>query len=125
MMSSRASRRLSSIAKTVASATTRGGAPGTRDTDLLRPEMSVQGVHAILLSGGSLFGLDAAGGAVNFLREHGIGLRFSDAVIPIVSQAITFRPSQRRQQELGAQAALLGHGLGRLCGGPVRFIRPG
>ncbi|MGI9425596.1 MAG: P1 family peptidase [Hyphomicrobiaceae bacterium] len=76
--------------ETVASATTRGGAPGTRDTDLLRPEMSVQGVHAILLSGGSLFGLDAAGGAVNFLWEHGIGLRFSDAVIPIVSQAITF-----------------------------------
>ncbi|MGI9410575.1 MAG: P1 family peptidase, partial [Hyphomicrobiaceae bacterium] len=57
----------------VASATTRGGAPGSRDTELLRPEMMAQGVHAILLSGGSLFGLDAAGGTVNYLREQGVG----------------------------------------------------
>lgn len=75
---------------TVASVTTRGGAPGTRDTDLLRPEMSAQGVDAILLSGGSLFGLDAAGGAVNFLRGQGVGLTIGTETIPLVSQAITF-----------------------------------
>ncbi len=75
---------------TVASATTRGGAPGTRDTDLLRPDMTVQGVHAVLLSGGSLFGLDAAGGAVAFLRQQGIGFAIGNHRIPIAVQAITF-----------------------------------
>ena len=75
---------------TVASSITRGGAPGTRDSDLLRPEMSIQGVHAVLLSGGSLFGLDAAGGAAAFLREAGHGLKISGQIIPIAVQAITF-----------------------------------
>ena len=74
----------------VASGTVRGGAPGGRDTDLLRPEMSVRGLHAIVLSGGSLFGLDAAGGVVNFLRETGVGLRIGPAIVPVASQAITF-----------------------------------
>jgi len=76
--------------ETVAAGTTRGGAPGTRDTDLLRPEMSVQGVHAIVLSGGSLFGLDAAGGVVAWLRAHGKGLAIANQTIPIAAQAITF-----------------------------------
>jgi L-aminopeptidase/D-esterase-like protein len=76
--------------ETVASCTTRGGAPGTRDTDLLRPEMSIQGLNAVLLSGGSLFGLDAAGGAVAFLRENAVGHNIGGQIIPIASQAITF-----------------------------------
>ena len=75
---------------TVASGTIRGGAPGTRDTDLLRPEMSVQGVDAVVLSGGSQFGLDAAGGVVAWLRAQGIGLPIANQHIPIAVQAITF-----------------------------------
>lgn len=75
---------------TVASGVTRGGAPGTRDTTLLEPEMSVAGVDAIVLSGGSLFGLDAAGGAVAFLRSIGRGFRIGTAKVPIASQAIVF-----------------------------------
>ncbi len=74
----------------VASVTIRGGAPGTRDTELLRSEMSAQGVEAVLLTGGSLFGLDAAGGAVNCLRQQGRGLQIGGVNIPIAVQAITF-----------------------------------
>ncbi len=74
----------------VASGVTRGGAPGGRDTGLLEPEMSVEALHGVVLSGGSLFGLDAAGGVVSYLREQGTGLRIGTACVPIVSQAITF-----------------------------------
>ena len=77
-------------APNVASAVIRGGAPGGRDTALLEPEMTVAGVDAIVLSGGSLFGLDAAGGVVNWLRARGVGLAVRDALIPIACQAITF-----------------------------------
>lgn len=87
---------------TRASATTRGGAPGGRDTGLLSPEMSVQGAHAVLLSGGSLFGLDAAGGAVAALRETGVGLRIGGAVVPIAVQAITFDLLNGGDKEWGA-----------------------
>jgi len=74
----------------VASGTTRGGAPGGRDTALLEPEMTVSSIDAVLLSGGSLFGLDAAGGAVSWLREQGRGIRIGPVSIPIAVQAITF-----------------------------------
>lgn len=74
----------------VASVTVRGGAPGGRDVGLLEPEMTVPGVDAVVLSGGSLFGLDAAGGVVNSLRARGVGLRIGSAHIPIAVQAITF-----------------------------------
>ncbi len=74
----------------VASAVTRGGAPGSRDTTLLDPEMSATGVNAVILSGGSLFGLDAAGGVVNYLREKGVGVRIGSINIPIAVQATTF-----------------------------------
>ncbi|MGF1649893.1 MAG: P1 family peptidase [Hyphomicrobiaceae bacterium] len=74
----------------VASGLTRGGAPGTRDTTLLEPEMTIDGVDAIVLSGGSLFGLDAAGGVVAHLRDQGIGLRIGNATVPIAAQAIIF-----------------------------------
>ena len=77
-------------APNVASGVVRGGAPGGRDTALLEPEMVVPGVDAVVLSGGSLFGLDAAGGVVNCLRERGIGFRIGNATIPIAAQAITF-----------------------------------
>ena len=58
---------------TVGSGEVRGGAPGTRETDLLRPGTLVQEVNAILLTGGSAFGLAAADGVVRFLEERGIG----------------------------------------------------
>lgn len=74
----------------VASAVVRGGAPGSRDTALMEPEMTVQGVDAIVLSGGSAYGLDAAGGVMSSLRSEGIGLQVGSAIVPIVAQAITF-----------------------------------
>jgi L-aminopeptidase/D-esterase-like protein len=74
----------------VASGVIDGGAPGTRDTTLLEPEMTATGIDAVLLSGGSLFGLDAAGGAVSFLRQQGRGWRIGTANVPIAVQAISF-----------------------------------
>ena len=68
----------------------RGGSPGTRETDLLQPMRRVDRVHAILLSGGSAFGLDAAAGVVRYLEEQGIGLPVGPALVPIVSAAILF-----------------------------------
>lgn len=67
-----------------------GGAPGTRETDLLSPENTVERVDAIVLSGGSAFGLDAASGAEAFLREQGRGFRVGGSVVPIVPAAILF-----------------------------------
>jgi L-aminopeptidase/D-esterase-like protein len=75
---------------TVASGVTRGGAPGSRDTMLLEPEMTAAGIDCVLLTGGSLFGLDAAGGAVSFLRAQGRGMRIGAINIPIAVQAIIF-----------------------------------
>ena len=68
----------------------RGAAPGTRETDLLDPGNLVEQVHAVLLSGGSAFGLDAAGGVVRWLEEHGIGYPAGPARVPIVPAAILF-----------------------------------
>lgn len=68
----------------------RGGAPGTRETDLLRPENTVDRVHAVLLSGGSAFGLDAAGGVTRYLEERRVGFRVGPAVVPIVPGAVLF-----------------------------------
>ena len=74
----------------VASAVILGGAPGSRDTALLEPEMTQQRVNAFVFSGGSIYGLDAAGGVQAWLREQGRGQRLRDALIPIVPQAIIF-----------------------------------
>jgi L-aminopeptidase/D-esterase-like protein len=74
----------------MASAVTRGGAPGHREVTALEPEMTVEGVDAVVLSGGSAFGLDAAGGVMAVLRERGIGFSVRSAVVPIVAQAIVF-----------------------------------
>ena len=68
----------------------RGGSPGTRETDLLRPGHRVDRLHAVLLSGGSAFGLDAASGVVRYLEENGIGYPAGPALVPIVSSAILF-----------------------------------
>ena len=67
-----------------------GGAPGGRDTELLAPHNTVEAVDAIVLSGGSAFGLDAAGGVQAALRERGRGYPVGDVRVPIVSQAILF-----------------------------------
>ena len=75
---------------TTASGVFLGGAPGTRDTRLLEPEATVPGVNAFVLSGGSAFGLDAAGGVQAWLREQGRGWGLRGAIIPVVSQAILF-----------------------------------
>ena len=68
----------------------RGSAPGTRETDLLSPLNMVDQVHAIVLSGGSAFGLDAASGVVRYLEERGIGFDVRVAKVPIVPAAILF-----------------------------------
>ncbi len=68
----------------------RGGAPGTRETDLLDPVNTVQEVHAVVLSGGSAFGLDAASGVVRYLDERNIGYRVGEIRVPIVVGAILY-----------------------------------
>jgi L-aminopeptidase/D-esterase-like protein len=75
---------------TVGSGEVRGGAPGTRETDLLRPGTLVQEVHAVLLTGGSAFGLAAADGVMRFLEERGIGFDTKVARVPIVPAAVLF-----------------------------------
>lgn len=77
-------------APAVASAAVLGGAPGGRDTALLDPAMSVGAVDALVLSGGSAFGLDAAGGVMAGLRRAGRGLEVGPVRVPIVPQAILF-----------------------------------
>ncbi|MFY0733300.1 MULTISPECIES: P1 family peptidase [Aurantimonas] len=74
----------------VASVAVLGGAPGTRETDLLAPENTVAGIDALVLSGGSAFGLDAASGVQAFLREAGRGFAVGDVRVPIVPAAILF-----------------------------------
>ena len=74
----------------VASIDVRGGGPGTREDALLQPESTVEAIDGIALSGGSAFGLDAAGGVQAWLAEQGRGLRIREAVIPIVPGAICF-----------------------------------
>lgn len=89
----------------------RGGAPGTRETDLLDPSNLVDKVNAIVLSGGSAFGLDAATGTVKWLEEHNIGWPAGPAKVPIVPSAILFdlgvggKPAVRPTADCGYQAA--------------------
>jgi len=88
----------------------RGGAPGTRETDLLKPVNAVEKVHAILLAGGSAFGLDAASGVMRYLEEKGIGFNTGAARVPIVPAAILYdlaigRPDVRPDAEMGYRAA--------------------
>lgn len=89
----------------------RGGAPGTRETDALHPLHLVQKVHAVVLSGGSAFGLDAASGAVRYLEERGVGFDVRVARVPIVPAAILFdlnigRADVRPDAHMGYQACM-------------------
>src|SRR5579863_3811578 len=74
----------------VASVAIHGGAPGLRDTALLEPEMTVEKIDALVLSGGSAFGLDAVGGVLAHLREIGRGFAIRDIRVPIAPGAILF-----------------------------------
>lgn len=93
----------------------RGGAPGTRETDLLEPYNLVEKVHAVLLAGGSAFGLDAAAGVMRFLEEHGIGFPTPAGRVPIVPAAILYdldlgRADTRPDAALGYAAACAARG---------------
>lgn len=68
----------------------RGSAPGTRETDLLKPENTVDKIHAVVLSGGSAFGLEAASGVMNYLEKNDIGFDTGIAKVPIVASAVIF-----------------------------------
>jgi L-aminopeptidase/D-esterase-like protein len=94
----------------VAGVDVRGGAPGTRETDLLNPVNLVQKVHAIVLSGGSAFGLDAASGVMRWLEERNIGFNTGAAKVPIVPSAILYdlnlgRADVRPDSAMGYRAA--------------------
>lgn len=129
----------------VAGVDVRGGAPGTRETDLLNPTATVQQVHAIVLSGGSAFGLEAATGAVRWLEEKGIGFDVGVAKVPIVPAAIIFdlpvggKPNVRPDAACGYAAAAaatdaaivegnVGAGAGATVGklgGPAQAMKAG
>ena len=74
----------------VAGVCTRGGAPGTRETDALRPGTLTPTIHGVLLTGGSAFGLDAAGGVMRWLEAQGAGFATAVARVPIVAAAVVF-----------------------------------
>ncbi len=74
----------------VAGVDVRGAAPGTRETDLLNPVNTIDKVHALLLTGGSAFGLDAAGGVMRWLEERGHGFAVGPLRVPIVPAAVLF-----------------------------------
>ncbi|AFV11526.1 peptidase S58 DmpA [Thermacetogenium phaeum DSM 12270] len=89
----------------------RGGAPGTRETDLLNPVNLVEKIHAAIICGGSAFGLDAASGVMQYLEERGIGFDVQVTKVPIVCGAVLFDlaigdPSVRPDKEMGYQACL-------------------
>lgn len=93
----------------VAGVEVRGFAPGTRETDLLHPLATVQQVHAVLLTGGSAFGLAAAEGVMRFLEERGVGFDAGVARVPIVPAAVVFdlavgRADVRPTPEMGYAA---------------------
>ena len=95
----------------VASVDVRGAAPGTRETDLLRPESTVPRAHAILLTGGSAFGLAAADGVMAHLESRGIGTPTPAGRVPIVAAAVLFdlavgSASVRPDADAGRAAAL-------------------
>lgn len=86
---------------TIAGVQVLGGAPGTRETDLLEPHNTVEAIHALVLSGGSAFGLDAASGVQALLRERGIGYAVGDFRVPIVPAAILFDLANGGDKEWG------------------------
>ena len=110
----------------VAGVDVRGGAPGTRETDLLNPINLVQKIHAIVLAGGSAFGLDAATGVMRYLEEQKIGFNTGVAKVPIVPSAILYdlnlgradvRPDSAMGYLAAAQASSAPPGEGNLGAG--------
>ncbi|NQU31087.1 MAG: P1 family peptidase, partial [Anaerolineae bacterium] len=104
----------------------RGGAPGTREIDLLNPVNMVEKIHAVLLSGGSAFGLDAASGVMRYLEEQKIGLNVGVARVPIVPAAVLFdlalghadvRPDAEMGYSAAASASTENTGVGNLGAG--------
>ncbi len=95
----------------IASVAVLGGAPGGRDTTMLDPAMTVDRVNAIVLSGGSAFGLDAAGGVQSALRARGRGVVFARVTLPLVAEAILFDLANGGDKEWGLHAPYftLGH----------------
>lgn len=89
----------------------RGGSPGTRETDLLNPMEMVDKIHAVVLSGGSAFGLDASSGVMDYLENKNIGFDVTVAKVPIVCQAVLFdlafgNPKVRPDKFMGIKACL-------------------
>jgi len=122
----------------------RGGAPGTRETDLLDPSNLVEKVHAVVLAGGSAFGLEAATGVTRYLEEHGRGFDVGVARVPIVCAAVLFDltigdPTVRPDAQMGYDACAaasagecpqgtVGAGTGATVGkvlGPGRAMKGG
>jgi L-aminopeptidase/D-esterase-like protein len=101
----------------VAGVAVRGGAPGTRETDLCRPGTLIERVHAVLLTGGSAYGLEAAAGVMRVLREQGAGYDARGILVPIVPAAVIFDlalgAATWPDAEAGARAAAAA------AGGPV------
>lgn len=103
----------------------RGGAPGTRETDLLRPSASASFVNAIVLTGGSAFGLESCDGVVKYLVEKKAGLPFSDFTVPLVAGAVLFDlkdnppvyPDARMGYEAAASAVNSGFKMGSVGAG--------
>ena len=90
----------------IAGVDVRGGAPGTRETDLLNPMNLIENIHGVLLSGGSAFGLDAAAGVMQYLEEKGVGFDVGVTRVPIVTGAVLFDlaigdPRVRPNKEMG------------------------
>ena len=119
--------------KSTAGSDVRGGAPGTRNIDIIKPQCCFEACQAVVLSGGSCFGLNAAGGAEKCLEEHGIGLDFISVTLPIVVQAIIYdldigSPNVRPDFDMGYRACQnafkrerhpdgnVGAGVGATCG---------
>ncbi len=123
----------------VASADVRGGAPGTRETALLEPEKTVQHIDAVVLAGGSAFGLDAVGGVTRWLEERGRGFPTPFGPVPIVPAAVVFdlgvgdaavRPDaaagHRACEAASAEPVVqgrVGAGTGATCGKYLGFDR--
>ncbi|RMG29828.1 MAG: peptidase S58 family protein [Methanobacteriota archaeon] len=83
----------------VAGVDVRGSAPGTRETDLLRPTFMIRKIHAVVLTGGSAFGLRTVDGAMKYLSEHGIGYDARGTIIPIIPAAVIFDLREGRSTE--------------------------
>lgn len=112
----------------------KGSAPGTRETDLLKPEKTVDKIHAVVLSGGSAFGLESSSGVMEYLEEQNVGFDVGVARVPIVVQAVLFdlsvgNPKIRPDKKMGYDACknasktlFLGN-YGAGCGATVGKMR--